>query len=171
MRLLKLLILLFPLLLGEAKAELRLNGPMLGPVTAETAAIWVQADRPAQLVLEYWPQAEPDKRHQTPPVGLDADTDFSITLTLTALSPDTRWRYRMLFNGHPIGTEQGFMTLPLPRWGQAPFDFTVYLGSCAYLNDASVDPPGTPYGGNLDIFGTIARGSAGNPARHHALAG
>ena len=158
MRPLKLLILLFPILLADAAADTRLSsGPMLGPVTGETTIVWAQADGAAQLSLEYWPETGPEARHTLPPRPLTADTDFSAQLILTGLAPATRWSYRLLLDNKPVGTEHFFTTLPLPHWAYTPLDFTAYLGSCAFINDASVDRPGTPYGSNLEIFNTIAR--------------
>ena len=155
---LKLLILLFPVVLADTAAGARLSsGPMLGPVTAETAIVWAQADGAAQLSLEYWPERYPEARHTLPPRTLNPDTDFSAQLMLTGLAPATRWNYRLLLDNRPAGTEHRFTTLPLPYWAYTPLDFTAYLGSCAFINDAGVDHPGTPYGSSLEIFDTIAR--------------
>jgi alkaline phosphatase D len=140
-----------------ALAGARLSGSMLGPVSAETATIWVQADRKARLAVEYWPAATPASTRRSAPVDLDEASDFTAHVSLVALAPDSAWRYRILLDDQPAGGEHGFRTLPLPRFGGAPFDFTVFLGSCAYLNDAAVDPPGKPYGGDPRIFDTIAR--------------
>jgi alkaline phosphatase D len=50
----------------------------------------------------------------------------------------------------------GFQAQPQWQWRTDPPAFTVALGSCAYVNETEFDRPGTPYGGEYEIFNAIA---------------
>jgi len=122
-------------------------GPMLGPVTSRTAAIWMQADAAAEVDVEYWPATRPQERRRSARVRLEAAEDFTATLMLVGLDADTRYHYQLFLDGEPARPEAAltFRTLPLPRPDAAP-EISVYLGSCAYVNDPAVDRPGPPSG-------------------------
>jgi alkaline phosphatase D len=141
-------------------------GPMLGPVTSRTAVIWIQGDAAAEADVEYWPATRPQERQRSARVRLEAAEDFTARLTLVGLDADTRYHYQVFLDGEPArsGAVLTFRTLPLPRRGSAP-EISVYLGSCAYVNDPAVDRPGPPYGGDYAIFETLARQAENNP-RH-----
>src|SRR5207302_11210079 len=72
--------------------------------------------------------------------------------------PGTHYAYELLVNGTvaALGRPLRFETPPLWRWHTDPPDFTVALGSCAYINDAPCDRSGPPYGGEYEIFDAIA---------------
>jgi alkaline phosphatase D len=144
-------------------------GPMLGHVTSRTANLWLQADGAAEARLEYWPELEAGGRMHSPTVRLDAATDFSTLIQLTDLRPNTRYRYAVFLDGvHALEGEYLLLrTLPAWKGNTAPPDFTVYMGSCAFLNDPRWDRPGKPYGGGEDIFTTIA--SAATVGRHPSM--
>lgn len=146
-------------------------GPMLGHVTSRTAAVWLQADHEAQAQIEFWPASRPNERRLSSETSLDSGNDFSKRLTLTGLEPGTRYRYKVFLDGEPQppALAHTFETLPLWQWRQDPPDFTVYLGSCAYLNDPAFDRPGKAYGGEYEIFQSIARQAEDNPKPHLML--
>jgi alkaline phosphatase D len=140
-------------------------GPMLGHVTSRTATVWLQADGPGELSIEYWPHAQPQDRKRTPSVRLEAASDYTAHVTLTGLAPGTRYVYQTYLDGAPAlpGDAPGFDTQTPWAAGRKAADFTLYLGSCAYINDPAVDRPGPPYGGGYRIFESIARQAADNP--------
>lgn len=140
------------------------SGPMLGHVTSRTASLWLQADGQAEARVEYWPEMEAGTRAISPPLRLDQATDFSGVVQLTDLRPGTRYRYGVFLDGAHVleGEYLLFRTQPAWKWRGPPPDFTVYMGSCAYLNDPVWERQGTPYGGGEAIFKSIAASAAGN---------
>jgi alkaline phosphatase D len=133
-------------------------GPMIGPTTETTAAIWLQLDRPGSVMLRYrplgseaWSFSRPISarrengncviaRVQGLEFGVDYEFDVAVNLAqLIELKPRPRFRTR-------------------PHWNfrSEPPDFSVAFGSCAYINDQRVDRPGREYGGDPAIFSTIA---------------
>jgi len=141
---------------GTADAELIVTQ---GPVTLRTASIWIQADAAAQAKIEFWTEAI--KPRQTGPITLSTQQDFTAQLSLTDLKPGTLYRYRVMLDGRPAKEGQ-FFTLPAWRSNGRPFDFTVYFGSCAYLQDARREG-GSTYGGGEEIFDHIAGQALANP--------
>ncbi|HRH80823.1 MAG TPA: alkaline phosphatase D family protein [Thiobacillaceae bacterium] len=150
---------------GGAPAAQLSGGPMLGHVTGRTAGIWLQADGPGQAQIEYWPEQDAAQRRLSAPRPLTEVEDFSARIELTGLAPDTRYRYAVLLDGQRASGTEAFplRTLPAWKWRGQPADFTVYMGSCAYLNDPDWDRPGKPYGAGEEIFGAIARSAAHQP--------
>lgn len=140
-------------------------GPMLGHVTSRTADIWLQTDGPAEVTIEYWPSAQAAERVVGPRLRLEAGSDFAGRLSLVGLKPGTQYAYRIQLDGQPLSVDRhlAFETPAIWRVGRAPADFTLYLGSCAYINDPAVDRPGPPLGGGYRIFQSIARAVDANP--------
>jgi len=147
------------------------SGPMPGHVTMRTANIWLQADGPGAAQVEYWKAADPKARQRSAKVDLRDATDFTATFQLVALDPGTRYEYRILLDGRPVALEERLFvrTQPLWRWRNDPPDFTIFMGSCAYVNDPPYDRPGNPYGADYFIFETIAAKARATPGNHFML--
>ncbi|MGH8671255.1 MAG: alkaline phosphatase D family protein, partial [Burkholderiales bacterium] len=143
----------------------------LGHVTTRTAAIWLQTAKQSTAVVEYWDLRSPAKRLRSTRHTLSVERDFATHITLTGLEPGQRYGYRVLLDNAPVKLSESlfFNTQPLWQWRTDPPDFTVYLGSCAYLNDAPFDRPGKPYGADYRIFSTIAAAAAANHGQHFML--
>ena len=139
------------LLSSAARAELVV---MQGPVTMRTASLWVQVDEPDQVRVEFRAEKPSSPSRQTDPATLNAQKDYSTRIELTDLVPGQPYLYRVVLDGL-MGREGCFTTLPAWRSSGRPFDFTVYFGTCAFLNDAEWDW-GQPYGGGYEIFDHIA---------------
>lgn len=147
------------------------SGPMPGYVSSRTASIWMQADQPGEVQLEYWREDNPAQRQRSGPVTLHGEDDFIARIDLVRLEPGARYAYRPLLDGSPIdaGTPLTFRTQPLWRWQADPPDFRVFLASCVYLNDPLFDRPGRPYGDGYAVFETIAARARSDPGYHFML--
>lgn len=146
-------------------------GPMLGHATPHTASIWLQTDGAGGLQLEYWPDRNPGKRRMSGIVHLDASTDYAARIELTGLEPGTRYSYAIYLDQvrQPANDRLFFATLPGDPWRKALSDFTVYLGSCAFIDDPATDARDEPYGDGYEIFESIAASAASNPNLHLML--
>lgn len=141
------------------------GGPMLGHVTYRTAEIWLQTDGPAEVMIEYWPSAQPAERVIGPRRRLEAVSDFAGRLSLNGLKPGTHYTYRIYLDGQPVIMDRRltFETQALWLGRRSPANFTLYLGSCAYISDPAVDRPGPPRDDAYRIFQSIARAAASHP--------
>lgn len=148
--------LLMGLLLAQ-KVQLR-AGPMLGYAQLREVAIWVQTTAPATVQIAYADTAHPKLIHRTALLRTDSLKAYTATFRIGPLEPGRTYRYTILLNGKPYALpyQTYFRTLPQWRWRTAPPDFRFVIGSCAYINDSLYDRPGTPYGGEYEIFSSIA---------------
>jgi alkaline phosphatase D len=155
-----LLMLMLSLLAPTVVAAERLTGgPMPGYLAMRSAVIWLQASGTSDAQIEYWPEGKPSERWKTEAVELLTESDYSAHIQIDDLQPGHTYEYRVLIDGQPQpGGESPwrFRTAPLWKWRADPPAFTLALGSCAYINDEPYDRPGKPYGGDYQIFDSIA---------------
>lgn len=136
--------------------------PMLGPVTRQTATIWVQGEGPANVAVEVTPLTAAAASFTTAAQTLGAENHYSARFDLVALAPATRYVYRLVWNGTPLDSRYGFATQ-----ARTTEDFKVYLGSCAHLYDPETDT-GSPWSGSYGIFDRIAD-EAGSDTQTHLM--
>ena len=134
------------------------SGPMLGAAEIQDAAIWLQTHHPCRMQLRYWPEGKTESARLSPEILTSTEGDHIARFDLSSLDFGTRYRYELYANGQlvPLKGDPAFSTQPMWRWRTDPPDLRVALGSCAYINDPPFDRPGTPYGGGLHIFDTVA---------------
>lgn len=135
-----------------------LAGPMPGHSAMRAASIWLQTRESGQVVLEYWPTADPRAVQRTPPQSVSAQSDHTARFDIGGITPGRTYAYRVLFNGRAAAVPGAlqFRTQPLWQHRSEPPDFKVALGSCAFINDPPFDRPGAPWGGRYEIFSAIA---------------
>ena len=133
------------------------SGPMVGHATMREVKVWVQTDKSADVVMEYFSDSLPQKKYRTALLRTTKEKAFSIILIADSVQPGNRYSYSIILNGKeqkfPYATK--FQTPPLWQWRGNPPNFTVALGSCVYVNEPRYDRPGKPYGSDYDIFTTI----------------
>ena len=159
-RLLAALALLVPLAArGQATRDTAIqSGPMVGHAEMRAAQLWVQTKRPARVRFEYWDEATPGKIVATPEVRTTRENAFVAKSATSLLEPGRKYRYAVVIDGRraAISYPLKFQTPPLWQWRTDPPEFTVAVGSCTFINDPPYDRPGTPYGGDYQIFSAIA---------------
>ncbi len=122
-----------------------LAGPMVSHTTDNSAVIWVETDRSAEVKVDYW--ASPGKK--VPLVGGTAKGRTSRTpphtgvVEITGLRPRTQVRYGVFLDAEPVRslTPQVFYTMPQvhPDSNDVP-GFTVAFGSCVSPARQPVQP-------------------------------
>ncbi|MBL7963398.1 MAG: alkaline phosphatase family protein [Flavobacteriales bacterium] len=154
--------LLFPLALLFAAfdplaAQVRITGPMPGHADMLESTIWLQCDRAASVLLEYWAMEMPDSILRTQELRAAAEEAFVLKFRMAPVVPGNTYGYRVVANGQPLdlGPLQ-FRTQPLWRFRTDPPDMVIAMGSCTYVNEPAYDRPGKPYGDGYRIFDRIA---------------
>ncbi len=139
-------------------AQLPFNGPMPGYSECLESIIWLQCHGPCTAQLEYWKEGRTDSLLYTTVQQGEAPKAYAMDFIMDHVVPGTRYNYRVVIDGKRVDTPEplAFHTQPLWKWRSDPPDFTVATGSCAYINEAAYDRPGTPYGGGYQIFNSIA---------------
>jgi len=149
--------------LGPRAAPAVSGTPVAGHFTHESARLWLQATEEAKGTLSWWPAAGNEADARTQPLALAKASGNCTIVEVGGLRPASGYRYRVSLEGG--GSAMGTLrTAPAP--GDAPRDFRVYLGSCAYTE--TYTRGGNPYGANHQIFNTMA-GRMGEDALPHFM--
>ncbi len=141
----------------NAQHPLLQSGPMVGYSEMLEAALWVQTKAPAKVHIAYWNLQNPKDTLLTDPVQTQKSTAFTAKLIADRVQPGQKYGYRLYLNNQPVALPYPtqFQTIPLWQWRTDPPNFTLAAGSCTYVNDPPYDRPGTPYGGDYQIFNAI----------------
>jgi alkaline phosphatase D len=152
---------------SEAPNTLR-AGPMVGDVDMHNASIWLLTERPGAVEIEFWPLAAGTLASQGPGnrptrrVKMQTDAQLApgtAIARLNGLEAGQAYGYRVSVDGRVADPALTFRTHP--RWqfrqGVSAPEVRVLLNSCTYINEPARDRDGTPYGGDYEIFGTMAQ--------------
>lgn len=103
-------------------------GPLLGAPTSNSVKVWARSDRDAWFVVRYWPAQAPNAALQSQAAVLHTDRDFTGTVTLINLQPQTEYQYELQLTDVParrclraVGSTLAFRTLPAPGPGKIRF--------------------------------------------------
>jgi len=140
-----------------AQVNLLQSGPMVCFSEMREVSLWVQTNADAIVRFEYWEKGNPANKHAT--INAEAIKFYGYTCELIAdeVQPGKTYQYALFINEklveRPYPLE--FQTLPLWQWRSDPPEFTVALGSGAYINEGQFDRPGKGYGDGYEIFESI----------------
>jgi alkaline phosphatase D len=118
----------------------------------------------SSAVLQYWKKGE-IKSWKAITKKTSIDDWFSpVVFDLVGLDINTTYEYKLSINQKavmpPSKADGSFTTKELWQWRKPAPDFSFITGSCTYVNEPVYDRPGTPYGGDLSIFETMAKEKA-----------
>lgn len=157
--------LLFTLLASVASAAGTLvSGPMLGYRAHRETVITLETKNAKEVRIDYQLAGRPDTAHSqtiTAPWVSPAGGQ-PVKFVLPLLEMGASYTYTLTIDGQPqiFPYPLAFKTADLWEWRKAPPDFSFLFGTCAYLNDAPYDRPGTPYGKGTEIFRHMAASGA-----------
>jgi alkaline phosphatase D len=140
-----------------AQAELLQSGPMLGYSDMKETLLWVQTKSQAKVKFEYWEKGKPEQKFTTEEIYTNKQTACIAKAIANKVEPGRRYEYALYINGQKVERPYPleFQTQPLWLWRTDPPEFTIAIGSCAYINEEQYDRPGPGYGSNYDIFKSI----------------
>jgi alkaline phosphatase D len=135
-----------------------LNGPMLGYNTYREQALWVQTEKAAKVEFAYHPLDSGDPWLKSAAVNTKETKAFVAEVVLDNLTPGTAYEYQVFVNGKvvPKVGNQLFYTQTIWAYRIDPPNFQFALGSCNYIIEEPTDRSGKPYGGDYQIFTSIA---------------
>ncbi len=159
MRKLIVIALFFSLYASTFSQTLLQSGPMLGYADLREVAIWVQTTEQADVKINYWLKGNAKLIYSTNTVITNSDKAFTAVLVASNVEPGNEYEYQLVINNKVIKFDYPteFQTQPVWKWRTDPPNFTLATGSCAYINEEQYDRPGTPYGGEYEIFEAIDR--------------
>lgn len=132
---------------------------MLGYAEMREVLLWVQTKSGAKVQIAYWEQGKPNETYLTDAKVTSKNNAFTAKLLADQVQPGKRYDYELRINDQPctFTYPTTFQTQTLWQWRTDAPDFTMALGSCAYVNEPPYDRPGTPYGAEYQIFTSIHR--------------
>ncbi len=150
---------IFLYLNGVAQNSLLQSGPMVGYSDYKEVALWVQTRQAADVKIVYFEKAKPTPRFETEKIRTEKNKAFATHLLADQVQPGKRYTYEVYINNKKVERPYPleFQTQTLWQWRTDPPDFTFATGSCVYINEPEFDRPGKPYGGEYEIFTTIAK--------------
>jgi alkaline phosphatase D len=147
---------------GESGALI--SGPMLGYSEHREVLVWIEVENAKSVSITYWPDDQPDVistiEIEAPPPHPAGGSIVKFRPGL--LDPGTAYHYSLSIDSEPLEFPYPlrFKTRALWEWRGGPPNLSFLTGSCAYLNEAVYDRPGTPYGKGTEIFRHMADSGA-----------
>ena len=133
------------------------SSAMLGYVDMRSALVWTQFEQVNAPAAWHVFALEQDSLVLVQQV---ATGDFlTATTELSLLEPGTQYR-ALLQSAEEVLDSLEFTTQPLWDFRTDPPAFKLLTGSCAYINEPEYDRPGKGYGGEYEIFQTMAKADA-----------
>jgi phosphodiesterase/alkaline phosphatase D-like protein len=86
---------------GVAPAQLLTHGPIVGGVTVSEAKVFVRTDSAASVTLRYGTDPDLQTYFTSASVTTNESSDFTATIPLTGLAPETMQYLNVLVNGVP----------------------------------------------------------------------
>jgi alkaline phosphatase D len=134
------------------------SGPMVGHADYREASLWVQTIKAAKVKFNYWEQGKPATKKSTEEVLTSKAKAYATTLIADDAYPGKIYDYEVVIDGkivkRPYPTS--FKTQTLWQYRTDPPTFKFAFGSCTYIAEPEFDRPGNSYGGNYEIFTSIA---------------
>ncbi len=148
---------IIPLELYFAQNSL-LNGPLVGYSKMREVSVWVQTIKPGTVYVEYWVEQDTSSKFVSETIHTSSENANTGKIIITGLQPGNRYYFDIFVDNKKVDLsfQPKFRTQTLWQWRADPPNFRFAVGSCAYINEPEFDRPGEPYGGNYEIFESIA---------------
>ncbi len=129
---------------------------MVGYSEMREVMLWVQLWKEAEVYIRYT-DLESSEDYVTNTVHTDKDKVFTAHLLADQVRPGRQYEGELFINNEKVALQHPFtfQSQVLWQWRNDAPDFKFIAGSCFYNNDPAYDRPGTPYGGEYQIFDHI----------------
>lgn len=136
-----------------AQKVLHKSGPMLGPTALRDVTLWLQTTEEAKVHFTYRIKGSKDTYRKSEVKSSLKIDGFTVSIHLSDVLPGTTYEYKTYINNIeiPFNYPTEFTTQTHWQFRTDAPDFSFIAGSCFYVNDASYDRPGNPYGGGYEI--------------------
>lgn len=117
-----------------------MQGPMLGPLSAESARIWIRGSGDFEYQIEYSTRDDFETSARSSVIKAEKASDYTVVFTLENLEPGATYFYRVLAEGEVSKYQRG--TIPYSFTTSTPGEQSLRFsfGSCARVQ-ASEDQP------------------------------
>ncbi len=134
------------------------SGPMVGYSDMFEVMLWAQTKKEAAVKIIYYNLNAPEKNHTTNTVVTKKENAYTAHLLADEVEPGLLYNYDLYINDKKISFDYKtqFQTQKLWKWRTDAPDFSFATGSGAYINEPAYDRPGKGYGGDYQIYESIA---------------
>ncbi len=142
----------------NAQKSLLQSGPMIGYSEMFEVMLWAQTKKEADVKIVYYDINSPEKKHVTNTVKTKKEYAYTAHLLADEVEPGHIYNYNLYINNKKINFDYNtrFKTQKLWKWRTDAPDFNFATGSGAYINEPAYDRPGKGYGGDYQIYESIA---------------
>lgn len=150
-----LIIFLFYTKIGNSQIQ---SGPMVGHADFREVSLWVQTTKAAKVKFNYWEKGKPNIKKSTEEILTTKAKAFTASLIADDAYPGKVYDYEVVVDGKVIKRPYPltFKTQTLWQYRTDPPTVKFAFGSCTYVAEPEFDRPGNSYGGNYEIFTSIA---------------
>ncbi len=127
-------LLCFSLLCYSVSAQYITHGPVIGAVTSASCKMYIRTNQCGKVIMEFSERADMENASSAKGVT-DSLRDKSLMLSVVGLKPDTRYFYRILFEGKEDSVRGSFKTFPAVG---ALGDYSFVTGSCQETENMKV---------------------------------
>jgi alkaline phosphatase D len=144
----------------SSKSDVQLISLMLGHNSFTEASLWVQLNQSADLRLEVlqedldFESHKDSMRHYHQKV--EGKYVYTTVIKAFNLNHGTRYKARLYATDQLLDDDIKLSTQILWPYRTDPPAYRIALGSCVYVNEPQHDRPGRPYGGEYEIFESLA---------------
>lgn len=130
------------------------SGPMVGYSEMKEVMLWVQTKTPAKVYIRYWVNGDKSEIFNTKSSYLETDSACIVHLIAVKVLPSKKYSYELIIDDKLIVRNYPFEFQLQVLWQNrsGPPNFSIAVGSFAYINDSLYDRPGKPYGGKYEIY-------------------
>ena len=135
------------------------SSPFYGDIGMREGTLWFQLSGNGDardILLEVWNDSTEVKTYRPTSAGLAN----CYHVLAHDLMPGQSYNSLLTCNGHDLSDTLKLHTQVLWQYREDPPSFKIATGSCSYINETKFDRPGKPYGGESEIFETLAQESA-----------
>lgn len=130
------------------------SGPMIGHTSMRSTTVWIQTENKSEIFVEC---VSPNgKVYSSKIVSTNENEANTATIEVGGLEPGTSYKAIVKSGDTELTDEFEINTQVLWDYRIDPPEFSILAGSCVFINDSIYDRPGKPYGGEYEIFETMA---------------
>ncbi len=136
-------------------------GPMIGATDFKEVKIWLQTQKASQVFIKYRENGS-SVEYITDTLQTKSKDAFTAQFVADEVQSGKIYTYTVNVDGKDLNIPQKttFKTQTHWQYRTNPPEFSFLAGSCVYVNDSITDRPGKPYGGDYQIFSSMAKHDA-----------
>lgn len=119
--------------LNQDVAPKPVHGPLIGYVTANSAAIWVRLAKESSIIFQVLPASGGTQPVVSQRAHASADQDYTCVATIDGLRPNTTYHYKFAIDDQPWQSSPEYHFRTFPRPGESSKFSLIFGGGAGYV--------------------------------------